>query len=67
MWHGANAKYPAPAFYEYRDRLPRKLEPWAYMGFAVLDFEGPNINVRYINENGKRHYNPKAACDEQLS
>ncbi len=67
MWHGANAKYPAPAFYEYRDRLPRKLEPWAYMGFAVLDFEGPNINVRYINENGRRHYNPKAACDEQLS
>lgn len=66
MWHSKNAAYPAPAFYEYRDRLARKLEPWAYMGFAVLDFDGPKINVRYINENGKRHYNPKAPYDEQL-
>ena len=56
MWHSQDAHYPPPTFYEYRDRLPRRIEPWAMMGFAVLDFAGEKIKVRYINENGKQHY-----------
>jgi hypothetical protein len=27
------------------------------MGFAVLDFEGASVHVRYIDENGAEHMN----------
>jgi hypothetical protein len=61
MWHRQKSPYKNPAEWEYRDQLPLKVEPWAYMGFAVLDFEGDSIKVRYINENNKNYKN------EQLS
>jgi hypothetical protein len=56
MWHRNNSKYKSPVDYEYRDRLPLSLEPWAYMGFVILDFHGDIINVEYVNENGVTHY-----------
>jgi len=31
---------------------PDGFEEWALFGFAVLDFQGPAIRVRYIDENG---------------
>lgn len=55
MAHGANDSYPAPGSYEYRAYLADGLERWALFGFAVLDFHGQKIDVRYIDENGYQH------------
>jgi hypothetical protein len=44
---------PEPAIYEFRGRFRNLLEPWAWFGFAVLDFFGPHIEIRYIDENGE--------------
>ena len=55
MCHGEQDPYPAPGTYEYRGYLPDGLEKWALFGFAVLDFDGPRISVRYIDENGFEH------------
>ena len=32
------------------------IETWAYMGYAVLDFEGPKIHVSYRDEFGGENY-----------
>ncbi len=61
MTHAENDPYPPPGAYEYRGAFQKGLERWAWFGFAVLDFDGPVINVRYIDENGKEHK------DEQIS
>jgi hypothetical protein len=53
MWHGTEDAYPAPAIYEDRRSYTKGLERWALFGFTVLDFNGPEINVRYIDENGQ--------------
>jgi hypothetical protein len=53
MTHREEDPYPAPASWELRDYLEKKLERWALFGFAVLDFDGPEIAVRYIDEDGK--------------
>jgi hypothetical protein len=45
--------YPPPASWEFRDFIQSGLERWALFGFAVLDFDGPQITVRYIDENGR--------------
>jgi hypothetical protein len=47
---------PEPAIYEFRGRFKNLLEPWAWFGFAVLDFFGPHIEIRYIDENGELHH-----------
>jgi hypothetical protein len=52
MWHQPNDPYPEPGEYEYRQILDNGLEHWALFGFAVLDFEGPSVHVRYVDENG---------------
>jgi hypothetical protein len=47
-----------PAAYEFRGSLPGDVvAPWARFGFAVLDFDGPKIAVRYIDEEGNEHHN----------
>jgi hypothetical protein len=56
QWHGINDAYPAPGKYEHRRYFHSLLERWAYMGFAVLDFDGPAIKVRYIDETGFEHH-----------
>ncbi|HEX4961109.1 MAG TPA: metallophosphoesterase [Thermoanaerobaculia bacterium] len=55
MTHTIDDPYPAPSFYEYRNFIDKGLEHWALFGFAVLDFDGPVIHVRYLDENGKEH------------
>jgi hypothetical protein len=55
MCHDANDPYPAPGLYEYREFIQRGLERWAMFGFAVLDFDGPKLHVRYIDEEGTEH------------
>jgi hypothetical protein len=30
--------------------------PWGLHGFAILDFDGPSVNVRYVDQNGKTNY-----------
>jgi hypothetical protein len=48
--------YLEPAIYEYRGRFWKGAEPWALMGFAVLDFEPEgNVKVSYVDENGYTH------------
>jgi predicted phosphodiesterase len=41
-----------PGYYEYRDAIVTGLEHWAKFGFAVVDFDGPQLQVQYINEDG---------------
>jgi hypothetical protein len=43
---------PQEVAYEHRESFPAGWETWALFGFAVLDFQDQNINVRYINEYG---------------
>ncbi|MGY3388744.1 hypothetical protein ACVWW6_001335 [Bradyrhizobium sp. USDA 3311] len=56
MTHAEGEAYPVPAIFEDRrfisyngSVLPEK---WAYMGFAVMDFDGPELTTRYVDENG---------------
>jgi hypothetical protein len=56
MTHDEDDPYPPPALYEYRKVLRQRLEPWAAFGFAVLEFEGPTLRVRYVDENGSEHH-----------
>jgi hypothetical protein len=55
MSHGEGDPYPPPATYEYRRFIQNGLERWALFGFAVLDFDGPAVHVRYIDEDGATH------------
>lgn len=52
MTHGEEEEYVAPATYEDRRFLGSWPEPWAYMGFAVMDLDGPAVTTRYVDENG---------------
>jgi hypothetical protein len=53
----ASKKEPDPAkekvkFWDQRS-FPHLLEHYAYLGFAVLDLDGPQGSVQYLDENGK--------------
>jgi hypothetical protein len=50
---------PPPCRYEYRGFLDEGGKHWARFGFAVLDFNGPEINVTYINDLGVNHYSER--------
>lgn len=52
MEHRKDDAYPDPAIYEDRRFIAAGLEKWAYMGFAIFDFDGPHLGVRYVDENG---------------
>jgi hypothetical protein len=52
MTHAAGDAYPKPATYEDRRYIKSGLEHWAYMGFAVFDFDGARVDVSYVDENG---------------
>jgi predicted phosphodiesterase len=48
---------PSPGLeYEYRKPYGKSWQPWITFGFAVLDVDGPNIHVRYIDEDGNEHW-----------
>jgi hypothetical protein len=59
QWKKQSDPVSEPAIFEYRGRFKEGLEQWALFGFAVLDFNGPNIDVRYINEDGDQHHSEK--------
>ena len=52
MTHAEGEPYVPPAAYEDRRFIDKGLERWALFGFAVLDFAGPKLYVRYVDENG---------------
>lgn len=54
MWHDEDDTYPEPGAWEDREFIldPNGKERWAYMGFAVVDLDGPVARVRYVNEDG---------------
>lgn len=49
---------PAGVRYEYREAAEDDAGPerWRLFGFVVLDFDGPDVVVRYYNEQGVEHH-----------
>jgi hypothetical protein len=54
--YAADTKLPADVRYEFQGAIDAGLARWALFGFAVLDFDGKDIHVRYIDENGVKHH-----------
>ena len=55
MSHREDDPFSPPVAYEYRKYIPGGIggiEHWAPFGFAVLDFDGPKIEARYLYEDG---------------
>lgn len=52
--HDLDGPIPEPGEWEYRDYVDGFVELWAKFGFAVLDFHGAKIDVRYFNEDGAK-------------
>jgi hypothetical protein len=65
--HGGLPEYlhpgPAPAgsglVYEYRKPYGTGWQKWITFGFVVLDFAGPSVHARYVDEDGAEHW----SCD----
>jgi hypothetical protein len=55
MTHAQDEVYVPPTTYEDRRFINKGLERWALFGFAVLDFAGPKLHIRYVDENGFTH------------
>jgi hypothetical protein len=55
QWHLPADPCPAPGVFEHRNAYERGLERWAFMGFAVLDIENAQIDVRYFDEEGSMY------------
>lgn len=55
MFRGINDPVPSPGESEFREFIQSGLERWAKFGFVVLDFEGRNLSIRYLDEDGKLH------------
>ncbi|MGN6275197.1 MAG: metallophosphoesterase family protein [Solirubrobacterales bacterium] len=53
MNHAAEDPVPPPGEWEEREYWEEDGDRWARFGFAVLDFSGPQIKIRYRNEEGK--------------
>jgi Calcineurin-like phosphoesterase len=50
-----------PAKYEYFESFVTGVERWAVLGFAVLEFDGSSLAVRYIDEFGNEHHSEALA------
>lgn len=48
--------FPPGVRYTFRESFESGLETWALFGFAVLDFDGPSIQVGYFDEDGQQAY-----------
>ncbi len=57
MKHDEDDPIPEPGEWEYRDFIldKNRIERWALMGFAILELDGAEARVRYINEDGDEH------------
>lgn len=51
--------YPPPGTWEERHFYKNRGDRWARFGFAVLDFHGAEIRVRYINDGGQPARGPE--------
>jgi hypothetical protein len=49
-------KPPDGLVYEYRKQHGTGWQPWITFGFVVLDVDGPNIGLRYIDEDNNPHW-----------
>jgi hypothetical protein len=58
-----DAPLPAGVRYEYRGAEPEGPDRWGLFGFVVLDFDGPSLQARYINERGEEHYREELTTD----
>lgn len=47
---------PKPWVYEYLKRYGTAEEPWETFGFAVLELQGSDMRVRYVDEDGNEHH-----------
>jgi hypothetical protein len=52
MTHKDSDGFVSPVAFEDRRFIQSGLEHWAMLGFAVLDFDGPKMNVSYVDETG---------------
>ena len=52
MMHKESDPYVKPAVFEDRSFIAHGIEHWAKFGFVILDFDGPSINVKYVDESG---------------
>lgn len=48
-----------PIAWEFRESFRKGMETWALFGFTVLDFDGPVIAARYLDENGQEVWNER--------
>lgn len=48
--------YPPDVKYEYRKQHGHGPEPWNTFGFGVIDLDGRDMHVRYIDESGTVHH-----------
>jgi hypothetical protein len=46
-----------------RDAFDGWIEQWAQMGFAVADFDGADVHVRYLDENGEQPWSEDFSAD----
>lgn len=53
MNHAAGDPVPPPGEWEEREYWEADGDRWARFGFAVFDFAGPKIKIRYRNEEGE--------------
>ncbi|MEA2254042.1 MAG: hypothetical protein QOG35_87 [Solirubrobacteraceae bacterium] len=52
--HPLDAPVPPPGLWEERGFLDAAGRHWGRFGFAVLDLDGPRIDVRYVDDLGER-------------
>lgn len=52
QWRSADDPLRPTVVYEHRARFRSGIEWWARFGFAILDFDGPRIDVQYVDELG---------------
>ncbi len=52
QFHKEDDAVKAPGAWEYKGYLQSGLERWAKFGFAVLDFHGETLHIRYLDEDG---------------
>jgi Calcineurin-like phosphoesterase len=59
--HDEDDEPEPPAKYEYFASIDTGLERWTRMGFAILDFDGPSVAIRYVDELGVPHHEEQIA------
>jgi hypothetical protein len=50
--HPVTAPVPKPGAWEWRGQYESGGDAWLIFGFAVLDFNGPTIDVTYVDQYG---------------